>query len=533
METYDYIIVGGGTAGCILAERLSANKKHRVLVIEAGSPPRSPWIPIPAGFSKLLVNQRYNWRLTSTPEPTTANRAIPIPRGRGLGGSSLINGMIYVRGQEQDYDRWAEAGAQGWDWRNVEPYFKRFEHCAFGDSTRGQAGPMHIEEVAERCKISEAALAAAHAAGWPMNKDYNSGDQTGFGYYQVLQKNRRRWSAYDAYLRPALSRPNLTVKTDAQVQRLIFNGNHCAGVRYLKAGRPMNAAASSEVILCAGSIHNPQLLELSGIGQPEHIKTLGIEPIHALNGVGENYQDHYATRMNWQVRDAVTINERSRGVRLIKELMRYALQRRGILSLGTGLVYGFVSTPYAKYGPDIQYFIVDASYANAAERVLDKTPGMTIGVTQLQPESKGSIHAVDSQIGSSPAIRPNFLSAGDDANALAEGMQMARKLVAQSPLNSLLVEEMNPGMDVNDSESLIEWARETGQTIYHPIGTCRMGREDDDQAVVNSRLKVRGLSGLRIADASVMPSMVSGNTQGAVMMVAEKAADIIIADKAS
>ena len=527
MEAFDYIIVGGGTAGCILAERLSASGKQRVLVIEAGSAPRSPWIPIPAGFSKLLVNQRYNWRLTSTPEATTANRAIAIPRGRGLGGSSLINGMIYVRGQEQDYDRWADAGAQGWDWKSIEPYFKKLECCAFGDSTRGQSGPMHIEEVAERCKIGEASLAAAQSAGWSLNHDYNSGDQTGFGYYQVLQHNRRRWSAYDAYLRPALSRPNLTVQTDAQVQQLIFNGKHCSGVHYLHKGQALSVTADAEVILCAGSVHNPQLLELSGVGQPEHLKSLGIEPVHALNGVGENYQDHYATRMNWQVRNAITINERSRGLRLIRELMSYATQRRGILSLGTGLVYGFVSTPYAKYGPDIQFFIVDASYANAAERVLDKTPGMTIGVTQLQPESKGTIHAVDNRINTPPAICPNFLSSGDDANALASGMQLARHLVAQTPLKSLLVEEMNPGIQVNDPRTLIQWARETGQTIYHPVGTCRMGREDDQQAVVDKELKVRGLSGLRIADASVMPSMVSGNTQGAVMMVAEKAADMI------
>jgi len=528
VETFDYIIVGGGTAGCVLAERLTANGKYHVLLIEAGTPPRSPWIPIPAGFSKLLVNQQYNWRLTSSPEPTTANRAIPIPRGRGLGGSSLINGMIYVRGQVQDFNRWLDQGAHGWGWDDVEPYFRKFECCAFGDSTRGHNGPMHIEEVAERCAISEATLAAASAAGWPLNEDYNSGDQTGFGYYQVLQHNRRRWSAYDAYLRPALGRSNLTIKTEAQVEHLIVEDGRCTGVRYRKGQKLISATAQAEVILCAGSVHNPQLLELSGIGEPEHLKSLGIDPVHALPGVGENYQDHYATRMNWKVREAVTINERSRGLRLVKELLRYASQRRGILSLGTGLVYGFVSTRYAKYGPDIQYFVVDASYANAAERVLDKTPGMTIGVTQLQPESKGSIHAVDRYITTQPAIRPNFLSAGDDANALAEGMQLARKLVSQAPLNSLLVEEMNPGAQRSEPDELINWARETGQTIYHPIGTCRMGHADDADAVVDPRLRVRGLTGLRVADASVMPSMVSGNTQGAVMMVAEKAADIIM-----
>ncbi len=531
MNTFDYIIVGGGTAGCVLAERLSASGRYSVLVLEAGDAPRSPWIPIPAGFAKLLVNEHYNWRFESTPEAVTRNRAIAIPRGRGLGGSSLINGMIYVRGQPADYDRWADLGAAGWDWQSVEPYFRRFEQCAFEATGRGREGAMHVERVEERCDISDAILQSAAEAGHPINPDYNGRKQDGFGYYQVFQHNRRRWSAYDAYLKPALARGNLQVVTNAMVERLTVWNGVCTGVIWQEAGsKRSEASARREVVLCAGSVHNPALLERSGIGQVERIRALGLEPVHSLDGVGENYQDHYATRMNWRVRNTITINERSRGFRLIGELARYLTRRRGILSLGTGLVHGFVRTRHARQGPDIQYFVVDASYANAADRVLDRAPGMTIGVTQLQPESVGSIHASAAAPDAPPDIRPNFLSAGNDAAALAEGMRIARQIVGQPSLQRYVVNEMNPGDDICDDAALIDWARETGQTIYHPIGTCSMG--SGANAVVDARLKARGLTGLRIADASVMPGMVSGNTQGAVMMVAEKAADLLLEDAA-
>jgi choline dehydrogenase-like flavoprotein len=528
MYTVDYIIVGGGTAGCVLAERLSASGHYSVLVVEAGSKPRSPWIPIPAGFAKLLVNHRYNYRFESTPERTTQDRHIAIPRGRGLGGSSLINGMIYVRGQPADFDRWAESGAQGWDWASVEPYFRRFEHCAFEASGRGVEGPMHIERVEERCDISEAVMRAAGEADYDINPDYNGAQQDGFGYYQVLQRNRRRWSAYDAYLKPALQRSNLQVVTNTTVDRLFLENGVCAGVSWQKGDRTEYVRAQREVVLCAGSVHNPAILERSGIGQVHRVRDLGVEPVHASYGVGENYQDHYAIRMNWRVRNTLTINERSRGFRLIGEVARYLTHRRGILSLGTGLVHGFVRSQYAKDGPDIQYFVVDASYANAAERVLDRAPGMTVGVTQLQPDSVGSIHASSARPEAAPNIRPNFLSAGNDAASLAEGIRLARQVISQPSLRPYVDHEMNPGTDLCEDDALIDWARKTGQTIYHPVGTCSMGT--GRHAVVDSRLRFNGLRGLRVADASVMPNMVSGNTQGAVMMIAEKASDLVLED---
>lgn len=527
-EEYDYVIVGGGTAGCILANRLTASGTHRVLMLEAGGEPASMWINIPAGFSKLLTNRQYNWRFQTEAEENTDNRVISVPRGKGLGGSTLINGMVYVRGQAGDYEAWREAGALGWGWKDVEPYFRKLENYDKGGPTRGHDGPMKLAQVAERFPISDAFIEAAKQDGLPFNDDYNAGRQEGVGYYQVTQNRGRRWSAYDGYLRPALTRRNLTVVTHAHVLRLELEGRRCTGVTYRRDGREITVAARIEVILAAGAIQSPQLLELSGIGQPALLQAHGIPVRHELKGVGENYIDHFCTRMNWRVKNAVTLNEMSRNWRLGLAVSQYYARKTGILTLGTGLVNAFVKTRPEMETADVQFFFVHASYANAAERILDKLPGMTIGVTQLRPHSVGTIHIKSPDASAGPSIRPNFLSDPVDEECMVRGMQVARRIVAQPALRNHVVEEMSPGAQVSTDAEWLSFARRNGQTIYHPIGTCRMG--EDDGAVVDLRLRLHGLKGLRVVDASVMPRMVSGNIQAAVMMVAEKAADLILED---
>ena len=529
-DTFDYVIVGGGTAGCALAARLTESSNHTVLLLEAGSRDTGLWIRIPAGFTKLLTSSKYNWKFQTEPEDNVLGRTIAVPRGKGLGGSSSINGMIFVRGQPRDFDGWSQLGATGWGFEDVLPYFKKLETFeSGGDSSRGTSGPVNVVRVAERHEIAEALLSSSQQAGFRSNPDYNGAEQEGFGWYQVTQRNGRRWSATDAYLRPALSRSNLAVRTNAHVTRVNFNGRQAVGVTYRVGDKEIEVRARAEVILTAGAIQSPQLLELSGIGHPDVLKKAGIPVFHPLFGVGENYYDHFATRMNWRVKLPITLNELARGWRLGIAVGQYFLSHKGILTLGTGLVHGFVKTRPELSSPDVQYFFMHASYGDASTRALDSAPGMTIGVSQLQPESKGSIHIKSPDPFTAPAIRPNFLSAQVDCDALVEGMRIARKIVEQPAMDKYRSHELNPGPGVDTDDQWLDFARRTGQTIYHPVGTCRMGKGAG--AVVDERLKVCGIERLRVVDASVMPTIVSGNTAAAVMMIAEKAADLIKADR--
>ncbi|WP_420995718.1 GMC family oxidoreductase [Cupriavidus sp. 30B13] len=530
MEIYDYIIVGGGTAGCVLANRLTACGQYDVLVLEAGGEPRSMWIDMPAGFSKLLTNERYNWRFHTEPEANTLNRVISVPRGKGLGGSTLINGMIFVRGQPGDYDAWADAGAAGWNYAQVEPYFRRMETFAGAGEGRGRTGPMSVVPVRERYPITQAFIEAGRNWGLPYNEDYNGGTQEGVGYYQATQRAGRRWSAYDAYLKPARRRKNLDILTGTHVLGLDIEGRECRGVRFQAGGQARKVRARRSVVLSAGALQSPQLLELSGIGRPEVLRGAGIEIRHVLNGVGENYIDHFCTRMNWRLKGISTLNEMSRDWRLGAALLHYLTRGRGFLTLGTGLVNGFVRTRPELATPDVQYFFMHASYANAAERMLDRKPGMTLGVSQMRPQSVGSIHVRSPDARDAPVIRPNFLASAVDQETLVAGMRIGRQIVETEPVRQYVVEEASPGGKVQTDAQWLEFARENGQTIYHPIGTCRMG--EDEGAVVDSRLRVRGIGGLRVVDASVMPSMISGNVQAAVMMLAERGADLILQDAA-
>ena len=526
---FDYIIVGGGTAGCILAETLTRSGRHKVLLCEAGGEARSPWIRVPAGFYKLLVNTRYNWGFWSTEEAATNFRRIAIPRGKGLGGSTLINGMIYVRGQPQDYDTWQNRGATGWDWQGVLPHFKAIETCDLPDpdGMRGHSGPLPITDVIEKSPIGHAFIAAAEAQGQKFNPDYNGSTQEGVGWYQVNQTKGERVSAARAWLEPARGRDNLTVLTDARVTRILLEGAKATGVALTHRGESRNVLAG-EVILAAGAVQTPQLLELSGIGGAARLKDLGITPLHDLPGVGENYLDHFCTRMNWRVSQPITLNELTRWPRLGIEVLKYALQKRGVLTYGTGLNHAFLRSRPDVDRPDVQFFFMHASYANAAERKLDRFPGMTLGVTQLRPQSRGSIHAVSPDLGVQPAIIPNFLDHDEDRRVMMDGMRLAREIIGQKPMDGYRVGELSPGADCQKDQDWLEFARANGQTIYHAAGTCRMG--DDPMAVVDPSLRLRGVSGLRVIDASVMPEMVSGNTQAAVMMIAAKGADMVLND---
>ena len=528
MERYDYVIVGGGTAACILANRLTADGRHTVLMLEAGGEPRSMWINIPAGFTRLLNDPLYNWRFQTEPEDNVHGRTISVPRGKGLGGSSLINGMIYVRGQPQDYDHWAEMGATGWSAQEVAPYFRKMEAYVDGDSRRGKSGPMHISQTAVRHPIASAWLKAAAQDGQPLNEDYNGERQDGFGYYQVTQKGGQRWSAVDGYLNPVRQRSNLTVRTGAHVLKVNVLAGRCTGVTVRQNGCEVTVAANREVILAAGAVQTPQILELSGIGHPDLLQSLGIPVVHESRQVGENYIDHFATRMNWRVKNMQTLNELAQGWRVGWAALQYLARRTGILTLGTGLVHGFVKTRAELATPDVQYFFMHASYADAAVRKLDNAPGMTIGVTGLRPVSQGSIHIRSTEPLAGPAIRPNFLASQADQQTLIDGMKIARRIVNQPALANYIDFEISPGNPVQTDEQWLHFARQNGQTIYHPIGTCRMGSDAD--AVVDTRLRFNGLHGLRVVDASVMPAMVSGNTQAAVMMVAERGADLILQD---
>jgi len=531
MATYDYIIVGAGSAGCVLANRLSEDPKTSVLLLEAGGDDSNPWIHVPVGYIKTMINPDINWLFDTEPEAMTHNRPIPVPRGKVLGGSSSINGMVYVRGNRRDYDGWAQLGNTGWAYDDVLPYFRKSENRESGaDEFHGSGGALNVADVTEKYGVLDSIIQAGEEIGYPANPDYNGASQEGFGYFQLTQKNGCRHSTKAAFLNPALKRSNLRVESHAHTTGIIFEGTKAIGVKYQSRGKIHEIRTGREVILSAGAIQSPQILELSGIGQVDLLKSMGIEPVHNLGGVGENFQDHYISRLQWRVKNATSLNQKTRGLQMIGEALKFALTRKGALTMSAGIVAGFVRSRDGLETPDIQYHIANASFADPKKRIFDKFPGLTIGPCQLRPESRGTIHIGSADPFASPKIRPNFLSNPMDREIHVAAMRIARDLMNTDVMSQFKEVEMVPGPDCADDEGLLEHALSTGATLYHPVSTCSMGTDQSVGAVVDPRLRVHGIQGLRVVDASVMPRLVSGNTNAPTIMIAEKAADMIKAD---
>ena len=526
---YDYIIIGAGSAGCVLANRLTENPDNRVLLLEAGGEDKNLWIHVPVGFQKLIQHPTLNWNFETEPQEHLNGRRIPIPRGKVIGGSSSINGMLYVRGNPIDYNTWAQLGNRGWGYEDVLPYFQRSETFERGGGAlRGSSGPQNVADMSERHEMVDAFIRAGVENGYDHNPDYNGERQDGFGYYQVTQKNGRRHSVAAAYLAPARDRANLDVQTNARARKLRLDGKRITGVDYEQDGRIHTATAGGSVILSAGAVQSPQLLELSGIGAPDLLREHGIDVAHALPGVGENYRDHYAARIAWRVKQPITLNEQTRGLNLVKEAIKYALTRRGILTWTAGIGHAFIKSRPELDTPDCQFFFAHGSF-DSNTRQFHLEPGMTIGAYQCRPESQGSIHIRSPDPDVAPAIVPNFLTDPIDQAALVGGLRVARQVGEADALSKYRAFEMYPGEDCQSDEELLAYANDTGATTYHVMGTCKMGVASDQMAVVDDRLNVHGLNGLKVVDASIMPTMPSGNINGPVIMIAEKAAEFILA----
>ncbi|MCC7346015.1 MAG: GMC family oxidoreductase N-terminal domain-containing protein [Variibacter sp.] len=531
MDTFDYVIIGAGSAGCVLANRLSEDAGTSVCVLEAGPRDWHPYIHIPAGFIKTFYDPKVNWRYQQEPGPYTAGRSIYAPRGKTLGGSSSINGLIFSRGQRLDFDTWAQVGNRGWGYADVLPYFKRLERRAEGDATvRGSAGPLTVTDIDWRHPLCDAFIAGAVSLGIPRNSDYNGPVQEGVAYAQRTIRNGRRMSASLAYLRPAMKRQNLNVVTHAHATQIVLEGRRAVGVRFRRGGRAgadTEVRARREVILAGGAYNSPQLLQLSGIGPADVLQSLGIPVRHALAGVGEGLQDHYAPRTVARVKNARTINEQVRGLGLVGEIAKWLFTRKGVLALSPTLVYCFWHSGESAESSDLQLTFTPASYKEGEIGKLEDEPGMTVAAWQQRPESRGYVRARSVDPFAAPLIQTNYLTAELDRRVVVAGMKLARRLLGAAPLAPYYAHEDFPGPDVQSDDDLLTAATQRAQTTFHPCSTCRMGPAGNPVNVVDDTLRVHGLEALRIVDASVMPRIVSANLNAATLMIAEKASDLL------
>ena len=529
-EQFDFVVVGAGSAGCVLANRLSADPRNSVALIEAGPRDRNFWIHLPIGYGRTMWDAKVNWKFYTEPEPHMDGRRIYWPRGRVLGGSSSINGLIVIRGQPQDYDHWADLGNRGWSWHDVLPYFIKLEHNddLAGDQLHGSSGPLQVTSIHERNELIEAFIAAANRQGIPRTSDFNGREQEGVGYFQLTTRNGWRNSSADAYLRPAANRGNLRILTDTQVGQILFAGRRAVGVTCRSGGSIRTITAKRGIVLAAGAVQSPQLLMLSGIGPAEQLQRHGIAVKLDRPAVGQNLQDHLQFRLIYRIAKPITTNDALRSLwGRIKLGSDWLLHRRGALAVGINQGGLFARLQSGAKTPDIQFHVATLSADMAGGKVHDFS-GMTLSVCQLRPQSRGSIALASADPFDRPRIHANYLAEESDCRFAVESIAFARKLAATPPLSDYIAAEVTPGPDVQSDDDVLRFARANGATIFHPAGTCRMGADED--AVVDPHLRVRGADRLWVADCSIMPTLVSGNTSVPAMMIAEKAADLIMRD---
>ena len=529
MQDYDFIVVGAGSAGAVLANRLSADPRHRVLLLEAG-PASHRWTQVPVGFARLIANPAVNWLYSAEPEPATHGRRLPVPRGRLLGGSSAINGLAFVRGQAQDFDTWAQLGNRGWSHADVLPFFRQMERYEGGDDAwRGRDGPLWVTNPPATDPLLATIIRAAGEVGIRHNPDYNGAGQAGIAMSQATIAGRRRHSTARAYLDPVRRRANLRIETGALAQALLFDAMRCIGVRYAAGGATHEVRAHT-IVVSGGAVNSPQLLELSGIGEPGRLRDLGIAVRHALPGVGENLRDHYAPRTRWAVAArGYTYNDRGRGLALWRQALRYALFGDGMLAMVAAPLRAFVHSREGLEAPDLLLgWVPMLTEPGPRGPRISAQSGMTCYAHPMRPESRGSIHITSADPAHAPAIRYNFLSSPIDAELTVRAIRIARAVMGAPAMAPLGISETAPGTDAQTDAEIIDWVRRAGETTYHPVGTCRMGQ--DPMAVVDARLRVHGVAGLRVADASIMPTLTSGNTNAPTIMIGEKAAAMILED---
>lgn len=526
-ESCDFVVVGAGSAGCVVANRLSADPTNRVVLLEAGPRDASPWLHIPIGYYKTMVHPKFGWGYETDPVPGCNDRRIVWPRGKVLGGSSTINGLVYVRGQAQDFDHWRQLGNTGWGWDDVLPYFIKSERQQRGASAHhGGDGELGVSD-AHRDELCDSYIEAAQQTGLPLNDDFNGAHQEGVGYFQLTAWRGLRSSSSSAFLRPARSRSNLRTVTDALVERVLFDGKQAVGVVYRRAQAAYELRANREIILCGGAVNSPQLLQLSGIGPGETLRAHGVPPIVDKPGVGANLQDHYQARNVYECTRALTVNDEVRNpARKLWAGLRWLISRTGPLTIGAGHVGIFARTRPELVTPDIQFHFIRFSADRPGGKLHDFS-GFTACVCQLRPESRGTICIRSPDPKSAPSIQPNYLESRLDRETMLAGMRLARSIIEKPAVKGYVRREVLPGPEVHTDEHLMDYIRDTGTTIFHPTSTCKMGR--DEMAVVDEQLRVHGVDRLRVADASIMPSVVSGNTNAACIMIGEKAADMILA----